>query len=161
MTSKPGQTPKRRGIRRGQEPFIRVAERADDPIDFVQGMPVAHGRVPLFLKGLFSVLLITAFIYGITATEQYDRIQASSSALPTAAGGQAIVTTTCAACHNITTVRKIGPGLKGIAGRIGHAKLEDVLHHGIASQGMPNPSQAFGLNEVQLQSIALYLTSLK
>lgn len=126
----------------------------------VSDIQVAHGKVPKFLKFIYAALAVWAMYYALTASPINDRVEVSPSAAPTAEAGADVFSTSCAACHNVTADRKIGPGLLGVHERLGDEGLDLVLHNGRPDKGMPAPP-SLNLNENQIQSLKLYLTSLK
>lgn len=126
----------------------------------VSDIKVAHGKVPKFLKFVYAALAVWAVYYALTASPINDRQEASPTAAPTAEAGADIFSTTCAGCHNPTSERKIGPGLAGVHQRLGDNGLDQVLHNGRPDKGMPAPP-SLNLNENQIQSLKLYLMTLK
>ncbi|PWK15887.1 c-type cytochrome [Tumebacillus permanentifrigoris] len=121
---------------------------------------VGHGKVPKFLKFVYAALAFWGLYYALAASPINDRHEASPTAAPTAEAGADVFSASCAGCHNVTAERKIGPGLLGVHERLGDQGLDDVLHKGRPDKGMPAPP-SLNLNESQIQSLKLYLTSLK
>ncbi|KEO85036.1 c-type cytochrome [Tumebacillus flagellatus] len=126
----------------------------------VSDIKVAHGKVPKFLKFVYAALAVWGLYYALAAKPINDRTEASPSAVPTAEAGAEVFSTSCAGCHNPTAERKIGPGLLGVQQRLGDKELDNVLHNGRPDKGMPAPP-SLNLTENQIQSLKLYLTSLK
>jgi mono/diheme cytochrome c family protein len=121
---------------------------------------VGHGKVPKFLKFVYAALAVWGVYYALAASPINDRTEASPNAAPTAEAGADVFSASCAGCHNATAERKIGPGLLGVHERLGDQGLDDVLKNGRPDKGMPAPP-SLNLNENQIQSLKLYLTSLK
>ena len=128
--------------------------------DVVSDIKVAHAAIPKFLIATFVVLTGWALFYMLTAKPVNDRQEVSTPSEPSVQVGADTFSTSCSACHNPTAERKVGPGLLGVATRLGPAELEKVLHNGRPEKGMP-PPPTLGLNETQIQSLKLYLQSLK
>ncbi|HEU4962955.1 MAG TPA: cytochrome c [Bacilli bacterium] len=134
--------------------------KLDGTIDTINGIKMGHAKVPTFLKFTYAALAAWGLFYMVTASPLNDRTEAAPSAAPTVDQGADIFSTSCAGCHNPTEVRKVGPGLKGVSARLGEEELLNVLHNGRPQKGMPAPP-SLGLKENDIQSIKLYLESLK
>jgi mono/diheme cytochrome c family protein len=134
--------------------------KLDGHMDVISGIKMGHAKIPTFLKITYGVLAAWALFYMATASPVNDRTEAAPTAEPTVEAGADIFATSCAGCHNATAERKVGPGLKGVAGRLGAEELKNVLHQGRPNKGMPAPP-TLGLNENQIESLRLFLESLK
>ena len=147
-----------------QKPFITPSVVEPHPQNgnfaVVTDITVAHGAIPKFLKLTYVVLAGWALFYMLSAKPVNDRAEASHSSEPTVEAGAEAFSASCAGCHNVTAERKIGPGLKGAAGRLGDEELAKVLHEGRPDKGMPAPP-SLGLNDSQIESLKLYIQSLK
>ena len=128
--------------------------------DVVSDIKVGHAAIPKFLKLTYAVLAGWALFYMLTAKPVDDRAEASHSSEPSVEVGAEAFSVSCAACHNATAERKIGPGLAGAATRLGPEGLDDVMRNGRPDKGMPAPP-SLGLNETQIESLKLYIQSLK
>lgn len=128
--------------------------------DVVSDIKMGHAGVPKFLKFVYAALAVWGLYYALAAKPVDDRIEASPAAEPTVEAGAEVFGASCAGCHNVTAERKIGPGMAGVHARLGDEGLLDILHNGRPDKGMPAPP-ALGLNENQIESIALYLKTLK
>jgi len=126
----------------------------------VSDIKVGHAKVPKFLRFFYASMAVWALGYALFATATNDRTEASPAAEPTVEAGAEAFAASCAGCHNITAERKIGPGLAGVHGRLGDEGLGVVMTQGRPDKGMPAPP-TLGLNDKQIQSMILYLKTLK
>jgi mono/diheme cytochrome c family protein len=128
--------------------------------DTVSDIKVGHAGIPKFLKIVYATLAVWGVYYALFAQPVDDRMEAAPSAEPTVEAGAEAFATSCAACHNITAERKIGPGLAGSFERLGEEELHNVLKNGRPDKGMPAPP-SLGLNDKQIESLFLYIKTLK
>jgi mono/diheme cytochrome c family protein len=126
----------------------------------VSDIKVGHAGIPKFLKLTYALLAAWSLYYALAARPIDDRSDASAPAEPTVEAGADVFSVSCAGCHNVTAERKIGPGMKGVAARLGPEELKKVLHEGRPDKGMPAPP-SLNLNDTQIESLRLYLESLK
>jgi mono/diheme cytochrome c family protein len=124
-------------------------------------LAVACGPQPLPAAPTPIPTLAPATLPAVTPTQP-----ASTEATPTGAGtqdqvaaGQQIFDQNCSVCHNLTTERKVGPGLAGLFGisqlpdgkPFNQANLEDWIRTG--GRGMPG----FPLSDQQMAELIAYL----
>jgi len=131
-----------------------------DEYDTVNGIKMGHAGIPKFLKVVYASLAAWALYYMIAAQPVDDRIEASPDTTPTAEAGAELFAGSCAGCHAVTADRKVGPGLKGVAEKLGPEELKNVLVNGRPAQGMPAPP-SLGMSESQIESLRLYMETLK
>ncbi len=128
--------------------------------EVVSDIKMGHAKVPTFLKIVYATLAVWALYYALFAQPIDDKMEAAPSTEPSVEAGAETFGTSCAACHNATAERKIGPGLAGSFERLGEEELKKVLHNGRPDKGMPAPP-SLGLNDKQIESLLLYIKSLK
>lgn len=134
--------------------------KLDGKYDVISDIKMGHAKIPTFLKITYGVLAAWGLFYMVTAQPVNDRTEAAPTAEPTVEAGADVFATSCAGCHAVTTDRKIGPGMAGVAERLGAEELEKVLHQGRPDKGMPAPP-SLGINENDIKSLQLYLETLK
>jgi len=146
------------------EPFLTQEEvephRDKGHYDVVSDIKVGHGGIPKFLRLFYAAMAAWALYYAIAATPIDDRTEASPASEPTVEAGAEAFASSCAGCHAVTAERKIGPGMLGAAARLGDEELTNVMHNGRPDKGMPAPP-GLGLNEKQIESLILYIQTLK
>ncbi|ASS74861.1 hypothetical protein CIG75_07630 [Tumebacillus algifaecis] len=128
--------------------------------EVVSDIKVGHAKVPTFLKFVYAILAVWALYYALFAKPIEDQMQAAPATEPSVEVGADAFATSCAACHNTTAERKIGPGLAGAYERLGDDGLKEVLHNGRPDKGMPAPP-SLGLDDKQVESLFLYIKTLK
>lgn len=128
--------------------------------DVVSDIKMGHAKVPKFLKFVYAALAVWGLYYALFAVPTDDRMQAAPSTEPSVEAGAETFATSCAACHNTTAERKIGPGMGGAYTRLGDEGLKEVLHNGRPDKGMPAPP-SLGINDKQIESLFLYIKTLK
>lgn len=126
----------------------------------VNGIKMGHADIPKFLKIVYASLAAWALYYMIAAQPLDDRIEASPDTTPTVEAGAELFAGSCAGCHAVTDERKVGPGLKNVAEKLGAEELKNILVNGRPEKGMPAPP-SLGMSESQVDSLRLYLETLK
>jgi len=134
----------------------RPAPAPEEPLENVGGIRMGNARVPRFLAVTYAVLALWAIVYALTATPINDRQETAQNPSGTYDGAQ-LFQQNCAGCHNVTNVKKVGPGLAGVSQRLSDTELDHVLRNGRGQMpALPN----LGLNEDQIKAIKDYLKTL-